>query len=280
MLPAFSLFAEIGAAEAFSYFRYSRDVDLPATCLGSTRNDTCIFHPWLVPYICDMRVEADHQFDTYVPLAVFLDFRRDTTPSFKWSIPCSWAALAPPKGVIATCYDHKPLSHFSTWIMLLMPIKQRLALVAWSHAVELAVDKAISISHKLNPVVYPWPSLHPKFKGRCNAKKTFWTSTHSSVRDDPTGAFNPVSEVFSTKSRQIVRQVRRLKSFRRALKSFSETGGPVKIEAQRHQLSREWNVFLMAKGFGSKWASWILAFELVPFVPVSFPSCDIFGPLH
>lgn len=76
-----------------------------------------------------MRVEADHQFDTYVPLAVFLDFRRDTTPSFKWSIPCSWAALAPPKGVIATCYDHKPLSHFSTWIMLLMPIKQRLLLL-------------------------------------------------------------------------------------------------------------------------------------------------------
>ena len=47
-LPAFLLFAEIGAVEAFSYYKSSRDVDLPTTCLGSTRNDTCIFHPWFV----------------------------------------------------------------------------------------------------------------------------------------------------------------------------------------------------------------------------------------
>lgn len=73
------------------------------------------------------------------------------------------------------------------------------------------------------------------------------------------------------KSRQVVRQVRRLKSFRRALKAFSGTGHPTKVELQRHQLEREWNVILSAKGFGSRWSSWILAFELVPFVPLSLP---------
>ena len=62
-LPAFSSFKEIGAVEASSYFKASRGVELPATCMGSTRNDTVIFHPSLVPLIRDMYVDVDHPFD-------------------------------------------------------------------------------------------------------------------------------------------------------------------------------------------------------------------------
>lgn len=195
-LPAFSLFAELGAVEAFPYFKSSRDVDLPATCLGSTRNDTVIFHPWLVPYICDMRVESDHQFDSHVPLAVFLDFCRETPTTFKWYTPCSWAALAPPKDLIDTCYKHISFSSLFDVETIVDEHQTEAALLAWSQAVELAVDKAIQISHRLNPVVFPWPPLHPKYKGRCNVKKTCRAFNHRTIRDDPTGAFNPVSEVF------------------------------------------------------------------------------------
>ena len=275
LLPAFSMFADRGAVEAFTYFKASRDVDLPATCLGSTRNDTCIFHPLLVPFICDMRVEGEHQFDTHVPLAVYFNFDRHNASAVQWSIPCSWAALAPPKDLIETCYQDRPFSQTFNLDDIIDEVQTEAALLAWSGAVELAVDKAVQISHRLNPLVYPWPSLHPKYKGRCNFKKTFRTSNRCTVRDDPTGSFNPVTEVFSVKARQIVRQVRRLKSFRRALKAFSNNGNPLHLERQRLQLVKEWKTILEAKGFGHRWASWILAFELVPFVPVGIPSCDI-----
>jgi hypothetical protein len=55
--------------------------------------------------------------------------------------------------------------------------------------------------------------------------------------------------------------VRRLKSFRRALKSFSETGGPVKIEAQRHQLS--------GSGMFSSWPRGLAANGLPGFWPLN-----------
>ena len=46
--------------------------------------------------------------------------------------------------------------------------------------------------------------------------------------------------------------------------------------AQRQllQLHREWHVSLEAKGFGSRWSSWILSYELIPFVPLSLPEND------
>ena len=182
-LPAFSLFAEIGAVEAFSYYKSSRDVDLPATCLGSTRNDTCIFHPWFVPFMSQMHVDHDPRFDTHVPLAVFLDFRRDISPSYKWSFPRSWAALAPPKDMIDLYYSDKPFSHFYNLEDIVDETCTEDALVAWSHAVELAVDRSISTSHRLNPVVHPWPSLHPSFKENVMPKKLFGKQTRTaSVR--------------------------------------------------------------------------------------------------
>ena len=149
------------------------------------------------------------------------------------------------------------------------------ALFAWSHAVELAVDKAMFISHRLNSLRHPWPSLHPKYKGRCNASKVFKPAQHGSVKNNPTGAFNPDVEIFSLKSRLVVKQVPRLKSFQRSYKAFSQTGDPLKVAAQEMQLRNERTVILNAKGFASRWASWILSYELIPFVRLHLPDVEL-----
>jgi hypothetical protein len=221
-----------------------------------------------------MKVESDLRFDVHVPLAVYFDFDREVVPIVNWPIPCSWAAIAPPKEIIEQFYNHRPVSSFVDVDCINDDSHTEEALVAWSHAIELAVDKAIAVSHKLNPVVHPWPSLHPKFKGRCKSATTIKPSRNGSVREDPTGAFNPDVEVFSTKSRQGFKQVRRLKSFRRALKACSDSGDPVRVHQQQQQLQCEWHVILEAKGFGSRWASWILSYELIPFVLVSLPDFE------
>jgi len=55
-LPIWSAFKGIGAVEAFELFRHRNLVDLPPTCRGSTRHDTCIIHPFLAKHISDMDV--------------------------------------------------------------------------------------------------------------------------------------------------------------------------------------------------------------------------------
>eukprot|EP00435_Cladocopium_sp_Y103_P066489 s149_g28.t1 len=274
-LPAFSMFRELGAIEAFSWYKSSRGVDLPATCLGSTRNDTAIFHPQLVPLISHMTVDSKLQFDAHVPLIVTFKIDKEVSPARLWNIPCSWAAIAPPTELIDTCYTTKSFDHVFDVQTINSAEQVGQALLAWSHAVEVAIDKALSLAHRLNPVVYPWPSLHPKFRGRCKVKTAGDRPMNGGVRDDPTGAFTPDVETFSLKSKQVVRQVRRLKSFRRALKAFSDTGDPNLVQSRRFQLQHEWNVIREAKGFGSRWSSWILAYELVPFVPLNVPDMQL-----
>eukprot|EP00435_Cladocopium_sp_Y103_P010479 s2347_g2.t1 len=274
-LPAFSMFREMGAVEAFSWYKSTKGVDLPATCLGSTRNDTAIFHPQLVSLISCMEVDSRLQFDAHVPLVVTFRVNKDIPPARRWNTPCSWAAIAPPTELIDTCYKSKPFCDVFDVQTITDANQVGHGLLAWSHAVEVAIDKALTLAHRLNPVVHPWPSLHPKFRGRCGVKTTSEPTLNGGVRDDPTGAFNPDVEIFSLKAKQSVRQVRRLKSFRRALKAFSDTGNPTLVASRRQQLQHEWNIILDAKGFGSKWSSWILSYELIPYIPCGIPDMNL-----
>eukprot|EP00435_Cladocopium_sp_Y103_P057297 s916_g19.t1 len=274
-LPSFSLFRELGAVEAFSFFKAKWGYDLPATCQGSTRNDTAIFHPSLVPFIVNMRVDKRFQFDSHVPLFIDLQLSNDTTLPCQWRIPSSWAALAPPSDIIAQCYNDKPVSCVCDVSAISDEHETDQAILAWSASVELAVDKALNISNKLNPMVQPHSGLHPKFRGKCDLKKVFKPRANGGVLDDPTGGYTPDTEVFSLKAKQVIRQVRRLKSFRRTYKVFSGTGDPEKATLLLRQLQYEWKIILHAKGFGRKWASWILAYELVPFVPIHLPDYDL-----
>ena len=87
-----------------------------------------------------MKVESDLRFDVHVPLAVYFDFDREVVPIVKWPIPCSWAAIAPPKENIEQFYNHRPVSSFVDVDCINDDSHTEEALVAWSHAIELAVD--------------------------------------------------------------------------------------------------------------------------------------------
>eukprot|EP00435_Cladocopium_sp_Y103_P040584 s1003_g11.t1 len=274
-LPSFSLFKQLGAVEAFSFFKAKWGFDLPTTCLGSTRHDTAILHPALIPFIVNMRVDKKFQFDSHVPLFIDFSFMKNMQLPQQWRIPCSWAAMAPPSDMIAQCYNDKPVSSVFALSSIDDEIKTEQALLAWSSSVELAVDKALGISNKLNPFIQPHPGLHPKYRGKCNIKSVFKPRANGGVSDDPTSGYTPDAEVFSMKAKQVVRQVRRLKSFRRTYKALSNSGDPQKILQLQRRLQYEWKIILHAKGFGSRWASWILAYDLVPFVPIHLPDIEL-----
>ena len=69
-LPAYNFFQDLGAIEAFQWYRTKFQCDLPATCSGSTRNDTAFMHPVLADHIVGMSVCSDHQFDIHSPLLI------------------------------------------------------------------------------------------------------------------------------------------------------------------------------------------------------------------
>lgn len=86
----------------------------------------------------------------------------------------------------------------------------------------------------------------------------------------------PPSEVFTLRSRLKVRQVRRLKSLIRRLKSMS--WNPLDNhfdESSMAAAQSEWNAILAAKGYGNKWSNWILAFDVVAYLPATVPEMDL-----
>jgi len=64
-LASFQFFKDLGAVEAFQWYQSKFGVLLPATCGGSTRNDSAIFHPDIAGWIEDMQVLPEHQIDMH-----------------------------------------------------------------------------------------------------------------------------------------------------------------------------------------------------------------------
>ena len=219
-LPSYRYFQESGAIEAFQWYRLKYGTDLPATCSGSTRNDTAIMHPMIAEFVSAMSVPAQFQMDVHTPLFIDFDLSLNESDKQTWVLPKTWATFAPPPELIAQEYcsmDFNSLLHEES--ISVGHVED--AFHAWSRRVEHAVDKAIQKQHSHDPIKHPIPCLHRAFKGRCSFKKTRECIKRQSVRNDRHGGFTPAEEVFHLRTKLKVRQVRRIKSLIRRLKSLS-----------------------------------------------------------
>ena len=275
-LPAYRYFHERGAVEAFQWYRSRFGFDLPTTCAGSTRNDTAFMHPAIADHIRGMSVQAKFQIDIHTPL--FIDFNVQSLKEEKrvWNIPNTWAHLAPSAEFIAQSYksirfDFEDQHEHTDVGMIESAFRQ------WSHGVENAVDQAIQKQHALDPLQHPTKSLPKSCRGRC-AQKKFKRSDHrQSVKSDRHGGFTPKSEVFLLDTKLKIRQVRRIKSLLRRIKSLPEHDAYLddRSSSSLSDAKKEWKKILMAKGYGSSWKSWILGFEAVGYLPLELPDIEI-----
>ena len=274
-LPSYRYFQECGAIEAFQWHRLKFGIDLPATCSGSTCNDTAIMHPMVAEFISSMSVPAEFQLDVHTPL--FIDFDLSFTEHEKqtWTLPKSWAPFAPPPELIAQEYHNIDFGSFLNEETVSVGDVED-AFLMWSKHVEKAVDRAIQKFHACDPIKHPIPCLHRAFKGRCSFKKTRNCNKRQSVRNDRHGGFNPTEEVFHLRTKLKVRQVRRIKSLIRRLKSLGldDTG------THDIQINNEWKKILAAKGYGHSWKNWILGFDCIEFLPVeNIPDVDLLNTI-
>lgn len=274
-LPAYKYFLDIGAVEAFQWYKQRFQVDLPPTCCGSTRNDTVFMHPKVADLIDNMSVPKEHQFDVHTPLLVEFKSQRACNRYKLWKTPKSWASFAPPKESIATFYKPVDFSKFFSLDATVDVGHIENAFQVWSQHVESAVDKALQECHRTEPMKFPNKCLFQSFKGRCGTQKFRQTQPKISVKSDRHGGFSPPCEVFYLQTKLKVRQVRRIKSLIRRLKSIPHHAGDQDRACDSLLAARtEWKKILEAKGYGHSWRRWILSFEAMPIISLDLPSMD------
>jgi hypothetical protein len=165
-LPIFSEISAAGHVEIFSWYR-SRGIELPPTCRGSTRNDTCILHATLAQFVLDVHIESNPAFDAHAPMTVSLSLCQRRMPSSFWSVPKSWTSFDVIPLNVELCY-FQIAGNISAVINDIGSAETgENALVAWSQAVESSVDRAIQLQHRLDPIRHPAKCLPDTAKGRC-----------------------------------------------------------------------------------------------------------------
>ena len=118
----------------------------------------------------------------------------------------------------------------------------------------------------------PLTQLPRSYRGRCVKRETTEVKHQNPVRHAVDGSYNPSSISYSARSKQKVKQVRRLQSLYRAMSNhFRNNASPPTYE-QFLQWKGEWQCICQARGYGVSWTKWILAFEDVEWVPTSVPS--------
>ena len=266
-LPIFSEFSAMGAVEIHTWYFQKFGRKLPPTCRGATFNDTAVIHPWIAEHISEVSVNDSSRIGDHSPLLIDFDVTVEADLGFVWSLPQCWAPFAPPKDMIEQSFLNSSMKFPD------VPITDATsgmnALLNWSQHVEHSIDKAIQTQHHNNPTIFPWNGLPSKFRGRCQEPQQIPVVPPKSVGGDRRDGYIPPYEIFSVQSKLKTRQVRRLTSLRRALKSTR-----LDDERKGQLLQIEWDCIRRAKGYGKSWERWALGFEALPFVPKILPDVD------
>ena len=274
-LASFDFFRDKGAVEAFQWFEDRFGCKLPPTWAGSTRNDTAIIHPSLIGYIQHMQVLSEHEFDIHTPLQIEFSVSNKIQQKTSWKLPKNWASFAPPAGLIQNFYE--PIDFSLAWDSDDEDCSEKIdsILRLWSERVESAVDRSLASLHREDPVQHQYNGLPAAFKGRCSHFDPKEIKPDTPIKFDRHGGYNPPSEVFGLQARLKIRQVRRLKSLFRRLKSI-----PMYMDDNPQTMKNfsdaiiEWRKIRLAKGYGHSWQNWILAFDAVAPFNLNLPSVE------
>ena len=271
-LPIYDEIRRFGAIDAFALSEARFGVSLDPTCRGATFNDSLICHPFLAQRVKHMQVLQEHAFEPHRPLLVEFDFNIEIPHSLSWKIPKSWVILEPKVENIEHFYHDIKKRKAIRFQTCTSPKDGTLALEQWSGLVEDSVDRALAFQHRTDPVRYPYANLPSSFRGRCTQRELKENIPAKAPKGDRHKHYDPKYEIFSITNRHKVRQVRRLRSLIVALKaahtSYLNQPFPEKI-VQQHQ--SEWFAVLRARGYGSSWQKWILAFEPVTYLSQQIP---------
>ena len=268
-LPAGQNLLARGFKEAFYMHRALHHETLPPTCKGSTRNDTLLLDPILLPFFERAWVLKEEKlFDAHDPLCVQLKIPHAIPCTRRWNLPHSWSQHEP---------DPKILSDF--YMPFFLSMRRQIedckcgdtlsqAFQDWASGIEDAVHSTLQKQHSIDPVKHPLPGLPKRARGRCKPQTPILRPAVQCARPSRAGDFAPDHDATTVLARMKVRQVRRVESLLRACRSRERNG---QSTAQDAQLISEWSAVKAARGYPPCFSSWILRTAHFVTFPVQVP---------
>ena len=264
-LEAFTCFTAIGCVELFHYHRRVFGFELPPTCKESTRNDTMLIHPLLVPYIHRFSIGDQFLFADHRPVLVEFNLPVQTIPEQQWFVPKSWSLFPLEKDLLERNFRQR-VFHAPPEVISSETACPAALLGQWSQQVEQAVDDTLRQLHRKDAFRNPTKSLPRQFRGRCRHPKLIPITIPRGSKHDVTDAYNPPCESTSVRSRQKIRQVRRLRCLQRLCQKYAWQESYVDTSSYPSDLLPLWQSIRLAPGYGRSWERWILQFDVISMV--------------
>ena len=269
-LPAGQALLARGFKEAFHLHHYKHKEILPPTCKGSTRNDTLLLDPILLPYFERAWVLGEEKlFDAHDPLCVQLRVPHAVPCTRRWDLPHSWHQHEPDPKILQDFYTptFPAMKRQIESCHCIQSLTQ--AFQDWASGVEDAVHCTLQRQHLLDPIKNPLPGLPKRARGRCRPRTPILRPVVQCARPSRAGDFEPDYDATTVLARMKVRQVRRVESLLRAYRSCQRAG---RNAAQSGQLNQEWGAISTAKGYPPCFATWVLRTAHFISFPADFPS--------
>ena len=272
-LPCWRLFQELGYKDAFQIFEEKWGYQLPPTCNQKTRHDTVLIPPVFQPRVSCIEILNDCGFDKHSPMIVTFQLQQQRPYLEKWHMPKSWKDLNVMPLLVQSNYSQQVIKQGFTQIMQDDTLDFESLLEKWSFLCEKSVDRAIHEQNQVDPCSQPLKNLPRRFWGRCINRKKVEVQIQNPVRYSENKDYNPAGIAFCVKAKQKVKQVRRLQNLYLSMQNFFSYNHQPEYE-KFLQWRNEWQAIIKAKGYGSGWDRWLLAFEPIAYIPQVLPTRD------
>ena len=248
---------------------------LPPTCKQATRFDTFLLPPTLLQYFhgADVLTEA-HLFDSHAPMRLHLRPPGRLASKWMWPLPRPYTEVLRAPILPPCAYDQaSPSSVRQAYSAQVPENKCGDKVRLWSATVEKAVVFAVRAEHVADPTRQSFRTLPKSHRGRCRNIDRRQACPPRLPRPARHGDPEPVAEVTSVRSRQRLRQLRRLPTFAQGLRKHHSGSfrGPSAPDGWPLSLTSEWRAVQSAAGYGVAFADWVLQFPCFTFT--YFPRC-------
>ena len=279
-LPAGQAFEQLGYQQVFRLHQQRTGQALPPTCKGSTRHDTALLHPALVPlWTSSWVLSGSHLFDSHDPLCFSLRSCRQSLCRRVWNLPRPWSDFSP-----------KPDDFREAFLPEVAHLRRKISVCSneaavgqlledFSAAAERAVSEALAKQHRQDPVRHPQASLPKRYRGRCKDRALIQRPLPTLLRPAWQGAYNPDVEVTSVLGKLKVRQVRRVQTLLAGLKKLNSSPHRPELD-QVQQLRNEWWAICRARGYPPDFPNWVLSVAYFHRFPTALPDVDWLSDLR
>ena len=237
-LPVWNSFAQLGWVEAGQFVAQAFGYNLPNTCKGATRNDTFILPPVLQQFVVGADVLSEAMlFDSHAPMRLMMRFPGRLPPVLHWKLPKAFSDFDLPVPELSKAYQSP--SRTNCCLAEVADDQGLVALRTWSAAVEEAASSVLCARAAQEPHLQ-WPtSLPTAYSGRCRPRERVERIMPQLPRRARSGHPEPCSESTSIRSKQKLRQWRRLHVLQQGVRKLqSSVQGPAYTVLLRPQDTR------------------------------------------